>query len=181
MVDSRAGAALHEDGGNLRLGEIKASDGRLARNQSRKACVINFEHDPHEFSGFFDQVKRDVDSASGQIVERMLHWNSLSKIHFHDSLSLEFGPGGRLDGVALGKQFWLYRQPIAIGGKGFLEVVVAANGISDLQTEVGRFLIGRDGAVVSKDGETLIDANDTALSYKLLSGILRSVFEHHSA
>lgn len=137
---------------------------------------MDFTHDPNDFLSYIATVKREWTRASSNFLGLVEHWQDLSMNNFA-GISSVAAKEHSVEGEVLGKQFTIDLSPISQDRTGLAEAVLFLRQIGGSKSELGRFRIRRDGAILSTGGETLLEPEDNHYSYRIFTTVLRAVVE----
>jgi len=140
--------------------------------------------DVNDFAADADLFKKklgvrgfDVRGASKRLLGLADSWASVGQAHLGGLIKITAIPEeSRIDGDILGKKFSIQYAPLGLEGDGALEAAIS---IQDLITgkpiELGRFLVSAGGAILSVNGEELINSEQHEYDYKLLVAVASRV------
>ncbi|WP_415769974.1 hypothetical protein [Pseudomonas sp. LB3P38] len=137
---------------------------------------MDFTRDPNNFLRYIATVKRDWTHASAEFLGLVEHWQKLSINHFIGMTSVA-AKERSIEGEVLGKQFSIELNPISLDKAGLVEAVLFLCQVGGSKSQIGRFSIRRDGAIVSSDGSVLVNPQDDRYSYQIFATILQAVIE----
>lgn len=111
-------------------------------------------------------------------VEIVEFWQEVAPKHFGDEVVFEiFESNSRVDGVAVGQRFSIHSSMLVERDEACLQAeVVVRDRFEDKKVVLDSFLVRHNGTITTIDGEELLDRGDDLREYKLLSAIIRKVF-----
>lgn len=136
---------------------------------------MDFTQDPQNFLRNISAVKRDWTHASSKFLSHVGHWQKLSKHHFIGMTSISADERS-IQGEVLGKQFSIDLNPISSDKTGLAEAVLFLCQSGE-RSQLGRFNVRRDGAILSSDGSVLVSPQEDRYSYKIFATILQAVID----
>ncbi|MCY1259024.1 hypothetical protein D9M68_39620 [compost metagenome] len=137
---------------------------------------MDFTRDPNDFFSYITTVKRDWACASSELLDLVEHWQDLSMKHFAGMTSIA-AKERSIEGEVLGKQFSIEINPISLHKAGLAEAVLFLRQVGGSKSELGRFSVRRDGAILSSDGLVLVYPQDDHYSYQIFTTIMHAVIE----
>lgn len=145
------------------------------KTDSIGAGAVEFMQDPSYFLRNISTVNRDWTRASAHILDQVGHWQDLSTHHFMGMTSV-IAKERSIEGEVLGKQFLIELNPISSEKAGLAEAVLFLCQGGE-RSQLGRFSIRHDGAVLNADGAVLVSPEEDRYSYKIFATILQSVID----
>lgn len=137
----------------------------------------DFQIDADQFPRELGVAKFAIKGAIEKLERMVEHWVDLGQNYLGKAVSFTSVPDKcRIDGEALQKKFSILYAPLSREANGVLEVVVRTDSfVTGEAFTVGRFLLKPDGAVLSPEGDELINRDDPEWSYKVMVAIVKRV------
>lgn len=145
----------------------------------KKDFVLDADQFPRELG----MTKFAVKGARDKLDRMLEHWIDLGVNYLGNSASFNALPDdSRIDGEVLGKKFSIHYSPLSKDANGVLEVVISTRHIvTGKLLIVSQFLIKPDGAIITLNGEELLNRDDSEWSYKMIVAVLRRVLSTPAA